>query len=131
MRERRQGSLLDALKRWESFVNIEPQLDWISPSSGAGAHLAFPTWPAEALVQRTECGAASMQANGWAKRGAVCSRDARLAGARRWARPYAGRVGGASCVGGARAQAFALSEAAASVIRNGRLTMAYRSRKSF
>ena len=72
-----------------------------------------------------------MQANGWAKRGAVCSRDARLAGVRRWARPYAGRVGGASCVGGARAQAFALSEAAASVIRNGRLTMAYRSRKSF
>ena len=115
-------------KRWEYFVDIEPKLGFVCvPGPKPTSRFLR---PAEALVQRTECGAASMQANGWAKRGAVCSRDARLAGVRRWARPYAGRVGGASCVGGARAQAFALSEAAASVIRNGRLTMAYRSRKS-
>ena len=43
-RAQRAESIRGVVKRWESFVNIniEPQLDWISPSSGAGAHLAFP-----------------------------------------------------------------------------------------
>ena len=131
MRERRQGSLLDALKRWESFVNIEPQLDWISPSSGAGAHLAFPPArggprPKDGMRGGEHAGQRLGEAGRCVQPGREAGRCASLGEAVCW-------PGGRCVVRGwrPRAQAFALSEAAASVIRNGRLTMAYRSRKSF